>query len=138
MKPILFAGILIFLFFESSLISLPIVFILCLITYFLYPEISTIIFVFFIGLILDTLRITPIGLSSLAIIASIGIVELIKNAIEFKDIKLITTFLFVASYIYARLFSYSPNILVYFLIFLFSFVIFSYFINSRILWRKEM
>ncbi|HVZ66996.1 MAG TPA: hypothetical protein VG917_01935 [Patescibacteria group bacterium] len=138
LKSFLFLAIFIALFFESSLISLPLVFILCLLLYIIYPDTSVVIFALFMCMILDVLRVGPIGLSSLAIIIAIGLVELIRSSMEFRDYKLIIPFLFIASYLYANLFVYSVNFLTYFVLFGVASLIVYYFSGSKLLWRKGM
>ena len=116
-KNIIIAAIFVSLLFETTLISFPIVVTLCLLAYILYPETAVLIAAFAAGFLLDTLRLSPAG-STLVILAAVFVcIEAVKHSFDLKDWRAILLILFVASFIYASIFSYGASLLVYAIIY---------------------
>lgn len=133
-KYIIFILIFISLFLETSLISFPLVLTLSLLCYMLYPQVSTVVFVFFAGLILDSLNLAPIGTTSFAILISFSVVEAIKSTFTLSDYRLIILVLFAGSYVYALLFQYNANILIYVALYLILGIIAYQLSKNKLLW----
>ncbi len=105
------------LFLETSLFAFPFLFIFSMLLYVLYPEISTIFLVIFCSLVLDSLKLSQVGLSAVLIIFSFGVVEFLRKFFDFRDYKIILGLLFLGSIIFSIISVYSLNLLFYFLIF---------------------
>lgn len=105
------------LFVETSYLAFPFVFVICITSYILYPDLKTFVLVALTALTLDALKASTIGLTSLTIFISIFAFEVSKSAFEIKDYKIIMLVLFVATFVYANIFSYSNNILLYIVLF---------------------
>ena len=124
------------LFFELTIIPLPIVFLVSIIFYVLYPSIRTIIFVMIAGLLLDILSVSVPGLTPLAALVSFLIIDLYKKAFEIRDWRVFLLILFISTYGYARIFSYSNNLLLFILAFGTAGVIIKYFTRGKTVWLK--
>lgn len=115
---ILFVSFAVAVLLETTIISFPIFFILSFLAYILYPEPKTIIGVFLLGFVLDSLKASPLGFSSALILGSFLLVEIIKSLFELKDQKLTLALLFVLSYAFSYFSKYNPNILIHLAIFI--------------------
>lgn len=119
---------------ETSYFTFPLVFIICVTYYILYPDLKTFALAAFTALTLDALKASPLGLTSISIFISIFIFEVSKSAFEIKDYKIIMLFLFVATFTYANIFSYSNSLLLYILVFLMSGIVLSFIYRRKLLW----
>lgn len=128
------AAIVASLFLELTLFPFPLVFIFSLLLYILYPRSTSVIIGFCAGLILDAVKVDAMGITPFAIVAASMIVELFNKALELKDYKFIILFLFLASYIFALIFGYNRNILLYAGVFVSIAFGISYLFKRRILW----
>ena len=117
LKILLIIFLLLAFIFDGSFVSLPIVFILCVLLYVLEPKSLTVALIFFAGIILDMLRLTPIGSTSLFLLATCALIYLYRNTLELKEMQFIILPPFVFAYIYASLFHYNTNILIYLVLF---------------------
>lgn len=135
-KKILFVAIFVSLLFDATLFSVPIVFPLCLLCYILYPDLETIVVSLLAGIVLDSIRLTPMGATVLIMALSFCILETVKRSLALKDYKLIILILFIASYVFATIFSYSNNLLIYVLIYAGVGVAAYYLSKKKILWQK--
>ncbi len=133
LRIILFLALFSSLIFELTIISFPLVFVICLISYILYSDEVSLIGAFVAGLILDSINLNPLGLSSVIILSSFLLIDAARRIFEIKDYRLIILILFVTSYAYAVIFSYSSNILIYISVFTFSALIYSYF-HKKMAW----
>lgn len=129
-KPFLFLPLLL-IPVESSLLSIPLFFILGVAGYVYNPGIIWVLSVFIGSIVLDALRMAPLGLSGLFLVAVFMVIEILKGDVVFSDYKIIAVFLFAASFAYAKLLNYSGNVLIYLIFFLFLYAVFSYFIRSK-------
>jgi hypothetical protein len=64
-----------------------------------------------------------------------ALIEVLKSEVIFSDFKLITLFLFMSSFIYAKIFHYSDNLVIYILLFGGSYAAISYFYKKSV-WLK--
>ena len=135
-KKILFVAIFVSLFFDATFFSIPIVFPLCILCYILYPDVETVIISLAAGIVLDSLRLTPIGITALALAISFSILEVIKKALTFKDYKLIIITLFIGTYIFATIFSYNDNLLPYIVVYVMGGLVVYYLSRKKLLWQK--
>ena len=135
LKIILYVLIGVSLILETTLITFPLTYILVLALYSLYPKKRTIITAFFAGLILDSLKLSPIGITSIIFLFSFLGFEMMKQVSELKDFRINILIIAVLSFIYAEVFSYSANILIYALVFGLAAFTISYF-NKRVPWGK--
>lgn len=119
---------------ETSYFAFPFVFIVGLTSYIFYPDLKTLALAAFTALTLDALKASPLGLTSISIFISIFIFEVSKSAFEIKDYKIIMLFLFVATFTYANIFSYSNSLLLYILVFLMSGIVLSLIYRRKLLW----
>jgi len=132
-KPGILLLIIAALFLEGTLVSLPLVFIFSLGLYILYPEEITLIFVFLAGAALDVMRFSTIGITPFVMVVCFIIINFYKRGFELNDYRVILFMLFVSSLIYASIFDYSTEIIVYFAIFGGFALIFSYFTKSELI-----
>jgi hypothetical protein len=112
-KTLLYILIILAFFFDGSFISLPIVFGLCILLYVISPTPISILMGFLAGIIMDMLRLTPIGATSLALVLSCGFIYVYRNTFELNDLKFIILLPFVFAYLYALFFNYNTNIFIY-------------------------
>ncbi len=117
LKNLLILSILVSLFFETTIIPFPLVFIISALAYILYPELIIVIVSFVAAFILDVIKLSPVGLTPMVIILTFGVVEIFKRAYETRDPKFILLFLIVGSFIFAKFFSYNPNLFIYIALF---------------------
>jgi hypothetical protein len=122
-------------FLEGSVFSFPLVFACLALLYILRPGPAMVLVGFIAGFILDALRLSPVGEASFAIVGTFLIIEILKREVTFKDYKFVIFFLFIASYIYAVIFNYSNNLIIYLLLFGLATIIFSY-IYIKTSWLK--
>jgi hypothetical protein len=95
-----------------------------------------VLFLVFLGsVVLDSLRMIPVGLTMLAIVFVGFFIEMLRGEVIFSDYKLLTLFLLVASFIYGKLFGYSDSPITYILLFGAAFMVVSYFLR-RATWVK--
>lgn len=122
------------LFIETTFIAFPLTLIFSILLYILYPETKTFLLILFASLVLDALKLSSIGLTSVFIFFPLLIVNLLRKTLEIKDYKIIIVFLFAASFIYAKLFSYTDSLLTFVLIFGSSLAFFIYFYKKNFSW----
>ncbi len=132
-RNLIFALILGALILETTILPFPLVFALSLLAYILYPQGVVVIACFFAGLLLDALKVSPIGITPVVILGSFAAIEFIKKMVNFKSIGPIILVLFFASYAFARAFSYNDNLVIYILVFAVATGIFSY-VFKKPLW----
>jgi cell shape-determining protein MreD len=125
------------LFLEISLIPFPAVFLASLIAYILYPSIRTIIITCAGGLLLDILNVSVLGVTPLAMLISYLLIELYKKFFELRSFKVLLAILFVSTYLFAWIFSYPHNLLVFIVIFTAAGLSINYFLHGR-LWLKQV
>ncbi|RJP47580.1 MAG: hypothetical protein C4584_00310 [Armatimonadetes bacterium] len=94
------------LFLEGILFSLPLVFILSLVILVFYPEKKIYFFVFVVGFFLDSLRVVNPGITSLMVFSFYFIFQIYQNIFEVKDYKLLILLVFVSSLIYGKFSDY--------------------------------
>lgn len=121
------------LFFESTIVTFPLVLIFSVLLYILYPDYKTIILGFLCGVILDIIKVSQVGATSTIILLSFLTLSLIKKGFEIKDYKTIILFLFASSFIYSKYFSYTDNLITYSLIFAGA-GIFIFYLRKKLLW----
>jgi hypothetical protein len=119
---------------EGTILSLPLVFALSLLSYTLFSDESTLIVVFVAGFVLDILRIIPPGSTLIAMALSFLIIYFWRRLFETRDLRVALGIIFIFSFVYAKFFDYSVNVLVYFSTFLFSAAVISYFTKRKVLW----
>lgn len=112
-KILLLLAIVLSLFVENTLVAIPLVIFFSILFYIVEPTVLSVIFIFFIGLICDVLKINQIGMTSLFLMLVVGFIYLYRNTFELTDLKITIIFPFIFSYIYAILFSYNANIFLY-------------------------
>ncbi|MBI4091888.1 MAG: hypothetical protein HY427_01640 [Candidatus Levybacteria bacterium] len=132
----LLAILITFLFFELTLIPFPVVFLISLVFYILYPEVRTVIFTTTAGLLLDILSVSIIGQTSLVILVSFLIIDIYKKAFEIRDWRASFVILFISTYIYAKIFSYETSPLLFIVVFGVAAILINYFMRGRLLWLK--
>ena len=120
--------------FEGTILSLPLVFALSLLFYTLFPDESTLLVVFAAGFVLDILRIIPSGSTLIAMAAAFLIIFFWRRLFETRDLRVALGIIFVCSFVYAKFFDYSANVLVYCSIFVFSAAVVSYLTKRKSLW----
>ena len=131
---LLLAILFISLFFELTLVPFPIVFLVSLVLYILYPKVRTVIFASIAGLLLDILNVSLPGFTPLAILISFLIIDLYKKAFDIRDWRVLFIILFISTYIYAKIFSYSSNLLLFILVFGTTGIIINYTTKRKLLW----
>lgn len=113
--------------FEGTIISFPIIFALGCLTFIISPDSSTMVILFIAGIILDILRVQTIGLTSMSMTLAFILIFLYSRIFEFKDWHIWLLIIFIFTLVFARVASYSTNLVVYVLIFMTSGILFSYF-----------
>lgn len=131
LRHILFLLIFLALFFDGTLLSVPIVFALSVLAYIIFPDSSTVSYLILYGLILDILRINMIGLTPIAMSVTFLSIYLWRQSAEIKDYKFAVGIVFIATYIYAHVSNYTTNLIIYIFLFSFSVLIFNYFRTKR-------
>lgn len=119
---------------EGTILSLPLVFTLSLLFYTLFSDESTLFVVFAAGFVIDILRIIPPGSTLIAMALSFLIIYFWRWLFEPRDLRVALGIIFVCSFVYAKFFDYSANVLVYCSIFVFSVSVISYFTKRKVLW----
>ncbi len=133
-RPILYILMFASLFIDSTLISFPLLFILCLLNYILYSDIKSLTTGVFALILLDILRVSQIGLMPAFFLVTCLVLNLYKKNFEIKDFKMVIFFLFIAGLSFAAVFNYSPNILIYVLVYGVASLVFVYFYKKQNLW----
>src|SRR5688500_14215901 len=110
---VLLIALMLALFLDGTFLSLPLVFALCILLYVIEPKSATIVLIFFTGIVIDMLRLTTVGSTSLFLLCSCALIYIYRNTFEFKDTRVITLLPFIFAYIYANIFGYNTNILIY-------------------------
>lgn len=136
LKSILLIIIFLSLFIDSTIVSLPIVFAISILYYILFPNSATVFFLIFLMLILDVLRVIPLGLSSVALSVSFISIYLVRTFAEISDTKVVGILIFIITLIYARIAEYSTNLFIYTFIFLICSLLFIYFSPKKTKFRK--
>lgn len=135
-EKLLFFILLFSLFLELTIIPFPITFLIVLLLYLLYPKTQNIIVAIIIGVILDILTVRTIGQAPLFILASFLIIDLYRKAFEIKDPQVLLVILGIATYIFAKVFSYSSSILIFIMIFGTLGLIVYYFSGNKKVWFR--
>lgn len=107
---LIFAIILSFL--ESTLIEVPLVFIFLFLTTIIYPKNTTLLIVFFTGIVLDILSVRIIGETSLFLLVYFLIVLLYRSKFEIKGYYSILLFSFIGSLVYILIFKYENPVFI--------------------------
>ncbi|MEK7120553.1 MAG: hypothetical protein AAB840_00490, partial [Patescibacteria group bacterium] len=84
---------------------------------------------------LDILSVSPIGQTPLVTLLVYFIVDLYKKAFELRDWRALLIILIIATYIYARIFSYEANLFLFMAIFGGAAIFINYFTRGKI-WLK--
>ncbi|PIT89209.1 MAG: hypothetical protein COU27_01550 [Candidatus Levybacteria bacterium CG10_big_fil_rev_8_21_14_0_10_36_7] len=121
-------------FIEGSIISFPIIFLLSIILFMLFPNNKTFITIFLISIIADSLYLRPLGISSLILFAIFLFFNLYKNIFEMKNYLLIAFSSTFFTFMYAYFFSYSTNIILHLIFFIIGLTIFYILSNKKLLW----
>lgn len=124
------------LFFELTIAPFPFIFLISFVFYVVYPAVRTIVFTILAGLLLDILTVSPIGQTPLAILISYLLLDLYKRAFEMKDWRIFLFILLAGTYAYARMLSYSSNLLLFIIVFGVAAILINYFLRGRVLWLK--
>lgn len=133
LRPYIFLVLLASLVIETTVITFPLVYITLLILYILYPDSLSVILGFIAGLVLDSLKLTPIGVSSIVIMTSFGLLELYSRFFELRDPKIAILGISISSFIFSKMFSYTADLLLYIFIFGIAGFLVVYF-QKRTLW----
>lgn len=107
--PSLFVSVLI----ESVFISFPLVIILSILLYLTDSSSKYLLYIFFISILLDVLRVEQLGLTSLFIFISLFLIDIYKRSFEVTDMKFITLITLLSTYLYAKIADYNFNIIFY-------------------------
>lgn len=121
--------------FEATFFSIPFFFITSMLLYILKPQVGIVLVAFLGSIVLDILRVMPVGSTALALFSAFLLVEIMRGEVIFTDYKLATIFIFIASFGYGKIFQYSDNILIYAIIFSSVYLFISYFYR-RSSWLK--
>ena len=116
-KTLIFPVMLVLIFLEFTFISFPFVLLILLLSYILYPSVRFIILACIIGIIVDSISLSTIGKTPLFLVASFLLIDVYKKAFEIKDSRVLAGILFVLTFVYSRLFSYSDSLFMFVLIF---------------------
>ena len=116
-RTILLFTLIVSLVLDSTLISLPLVAAICILMYLLYPDIATLVIIFLAGLVIDSLRLAPLGATSLFLVVSCASIYLYENTFELKDLTFAVILLFIFTNIYGLLFGYGVNIVMNLILF---------------------
>ena len=122
------------LLFESTLISIPFVFLLSLIYYIIYSGARTIIVTVIFGVLADIISVSVIGQTPLALLMTYLSIELYKKAFDTRDWRIFLFILFAATYVYSKIFSYSTDPILFLSIFVFAWIIINFFIKRKLVW----
>jgi hypothetical protein len=112
--------------FESSVFSFPLFFVFAVLTYIFYPRELVLPLALFGSLILDSLRLAPLGVTALYLGVIYLLIEVVRGEVIFSDIKIITLLLFISTFVYAKIFNYSDNLFMFILLFGAAFFCFKY------------
>ena len=102
---------------QTTIISFPLFIIFSIILYILYPEVDMILAIFIGSVILDILQLTPIGSTALFVISIFVLINITQKFFNTRDYKTILLIIFIASVLYAFIFSYGINWILYTVIF---------------------
>lgn len=119
------------LFIDSTLVSFPLVFILSVYLLMLFKKKRVYIIVFLTTLVLDALRVEPLGVSAIAVFATSFLISLYSRQLHAADIFFLTVFIFGASFIYGNFVGYSSSVLLYLLSFVFVNILFFVLYSKR-------
>ena len=101
----IYLGILVAIFLQSSFISVPIILPIIL-TYFIFSKNTKAFFIAFIsGILIDIFLLNPIGISSLYFSLALFLVFLYSRKFEIETLPFIGIFTFISSSIYIFIFS---------------------------------
>jgi hypothetical protein len=115
---ILFIGIVtILILIESTLISYPFVFILIFLLFMRYQTVSTLVIVLVMSIILDAVRVVPIGTTALFSFATFFMLFLYNRSIELGEMFLLFIAGFFITLFYGYVAEYPINGLLHFLVF---------------------
>lgn len=113
----------ILLLIESTFIAYPFVFVLLFLLGMRYPSIWTLGIVFVTSFVLDTLRVIPLGTTSLFVFALFFFLFLYNRALHLGEIMLVLLAAFVATIIYSTIANYPFNMFLHILVFSLLFVV---------------
>lgn len=110
-EKILFAVLLLLLLLvETTIISYPFIFIFSLFSMLIFKSVRMAIFVFVIGILLDTLRVVPIGMTSVLVLTFGIAVSFYARSLHAADILIFSGVIFILTLIYSILAHYPLSI----------------------------
>ncbi|HRN96075.1 MAG TPA: hypothetical protein PLD54_01375 [Candidatus Levybacteria bacterium] len=121
---IIFVSILLLLLLiESTLISYPFVFILIFLLFMRYQTISTLIIVLVVSIMLDALRVIPVGTTAIFSFAVFFVLFLYNRSIKLGEMILLFVAGFLTTLVYSYIAQYPINLVLHFLVFAALFVV---------------
>jgi len=115
------------LILETTIFSFPLVVILSLCLFILFPSIGVLISIFVVGLLLDSVKAGILGVTPLFLFLYFLILTVYQKVFNFKDSLTILLFIFLPTVVYAHISTYSINIFSYLLFFVLLFLLIRYF-----------
>ncbi len=103
--------ILIMLWLESTIISLPLMLIIIMIIHILYKEMWVMGFAFLAGLILDIAAVRPLGSTSIFLVCWLFLIILYERKYEIDSYQFVLAASFIGSLAFLILFNY-PNVII--------------------------
>ncbi len=126
MEKLLIAFLFLSVIFETVFFSFPFVLFFSIMLYLYNYSRTNIIFIFIAGFLLGSLRADYFAANSIFILATIIVISVYQSAFEVKSLKFTLIFSFISLIIYANLFSYHLNILLYSGFFLIVYLLYFY------------
>ena len=105
------------LILETTFFSFPLVIIFSLFLFILFPSVGILITIFIAGLLLDSVKAGMLGETTLFLFLFFLILTVYQKVFNFKDSLTVILFIFLATIVYAYIFTYSVNIFSYVLFF---------------------
>ena len=105
------------LILETTFFSFPLVIIFSLFLFILFPSVGILITIFIVGLLLDSVKAGILGATPLFLFLYFLLLTVYQKVFNFKDSLTVILFIFLATVVYAYIFTYSVNIFSYVLFF---------------------
>ena len=105
------------LILETTFFSFPLVVIFSLFLFILFPSVGILITIFIAGLFLDNVKAGMLGGTPLFLFLYFLFLTVYQKVFNFKDSLTVILFIFLATVVYAYIFTYSVNIFSYVLFF---------------------
>lgn len=132
-KLILIVLTFLFLLIESSLFPFPFLLIFSIILYLIDDSKIMLVYIFLLGLILDSLHVARFGLTPFFVFATLFIINLYKDKFEIKDYRFVVLIAAVSSILYAAIAGYAFNLPLDVLLFVSAIFLYLSFKKSKIL-----